>query len=223
MRQRESGNIIFIILLAIVLIGLVTAALRSGGLESAGIDREDLSIKVSQTRQNAAEIERAVAFVLNNGISEVDISFAHPDAPSDYGTYGTNPSAEVFNPQGGAAAWREAPSGISFSSAGHWEFYGATALPGAGTDKADLVAVLPDVSESFCGQINQINAQTSAQPSDSGTCVNGGSGDRFKGATPFSATPNTMDAATFSVTPAMEACVVCGDGKYYYYHALLVR
>ncbi len=223
MRQRESGNIIFIILLAIVLIGMVTAALRSGGLESAGIDREDLTIKVSQVRQNAAEIERAVTFALNNGISEVDISFAHPDAPSDYGTYGTNPQAEVFHPQGGAAAWREAPSGVLFSSGGHWEFYGATAIPGVGSDKADLVAVLPNVTEAFCDQINQINGQNPTQPSDPGACVNGGSADRFKGATPFSVAPNTMDVPTFTVVPAMESCVECAGGIYHYYHTLLAR
>jgi hypothetical protein len=222
MKRRESGNIIFIILLAIVLIGLVTAALRSGGLESAGIDREDLTIKVAQVRQNAAEIERGVTFVLNNGISETDISFAHPDAPSDYGAYGANPAAEVFNPQGGAAAWRDAPSGILFSSSGHWEFYGSTAIPGAGSDKADLIAVLPGVTKAFCAQINQINGQTSAQPSDPAACVNGGSADRFNGA-PFAAVPNTMDVPTFTAVPALEACVECAGGDYHYYHTLLVR
>ena len=223
MKDHESGNIIFIILLAIALIGLVTAALRSGGLESAGIDREELTIKVAQVRQHAAEIERAVAFVLSNSISEADLSFAHPDAPSDYGTYGTTPQAEIFNPQGGAAVWREAPSNILLTSSGHWEFYGATSIPGAGTDKADLIAVLPDVSKAFCDQINDINGQVSAQPTDPAGCVNGGAADRFQGAASFSAVPNTMDTTTFAILPAMEACVQCADGKYHYYHALVVR
>lgn len=185
--NRESGNMIFIILLGIVLLGLVTAAIRGGGLESSGIDRENVIIKASQIRQHAAEIERGVGYVMQNGISETNVSFAHPDAPSAYGTYGTDSSTEVFNPAGGGATWREPPSGITYSSGGtpvNWEFYGSTALPGAGTDRAELIAVLPDVTPDFCAQINEMNGQTREQPEDDGTCFYTGDTGRFVGLTP---------------------------------------
>ncbi len=221
MRRNESGNMIFFILLAIVLVGLVTAALRSGGLETANIDREDMVIKVSQVRQNAAELERALGLVMQNGISETDISFAsdHPSASADYGTYNNNPEAEIFNPRGGGASWREPPAGVNDGSA--WEFYGDTDVPGIGSDKADLVAVLPNVTALFCTEINKINGQTT-QPLDNGTCVHGGAAARFSpGAAPFASTPNTMDGP-FAVTPAPEACVSCA-GVFHFYHVLMAR
>lgn len=229
--SSQSGNMIFIILLAIVLVGLVTAALRNSGLEMAGIDREELIIRTAQVRQHAAEIERGVSYVLQNGLSEAEISFAHPDAPSDYGTYGTTPPAEVFNPAGGGGAtWREPPSGLAFDSADHrWEFYASTAIPGAGTDRAELVAVLSNVSAAFCAKINEMNGQ-SGQPVDDGDCVFTDTTGRFAPVTPpgspFDTAPNTMDQATFSKLPALEACVRCGPlstDPLHFYHVLLVR
>lgn len=224
MSNRESGNIIFFILLAIVLIGLVTAALRSGGLEGANTDREDLTIKVAQVRQTASEMEHALNLIMQNGVSELDISFASPDAPSNYGTYNANPPAEVFNPKGGGARYNTPPAGVNDGSG--WAFYGNTALPGVGSDKADLVAVLPNVTKNFCDQINSINGQTAQQPTDTGSCVNGGAGVQFSSATRFvNGGQNTMDEATFTVQPASEACVQCNAGgmSYNYYHALMAR
>ena len=59
-RPSESGNILFYILLAIVLIGLVAVALR-GGNEGANIDKETLTIRASEVKQYASELERGVA------------------------------------------------------------------------------------------------------------------------------------------------------------------
>src|SRR5690606_21083060 len=111
--------------------------------------------------------------------------------------------------QGGGAEYKARPEGIAW--AGHetdaWEFYGDTAFPGAGTDLADLVAVLPFVSAEFCAQINDMNGYGAiAPPSDSPGCVN--SGTRFGAANQFSATPNTIEGA-FPHTPALQGCVSC--------------
>lgn len=227
MSNRQSGNIIFFILLAIFLIGIVTAALRSGGLEGAAVDREDLTIKVSQVRQNAAEIEHAVNLVMQNGISENDITFAQADAPSDYGIPGSNPKAEVFNAAGGGARYRPPPFGVNDGSG--WEFYGTTALPDVGSDKPDLVAVLPNVTKDFCDQVNKTNGQyrsvppaSAEEPVDDGSCVNAGPSLRFGSASHFAASANTMDESTFNVKPAGEACVQCGT-DYHFYHVLMAR
>ena len=217
-RRAESGSVIFFILVAVVLIGLVTVALRGSGLESASIDREALSITVSQVRGYGDELERAVTYILQDGISENDISFAWDDAsaPSEYGTYDTTPRAEVFHPRGGGAIVRNPPARIS--SASHWEFYGHTAAPDVGSSKADLIAVLPDVSAEFCTKINQMNGH-GGQPEDTSDCVNGTAGERFQGN--FSGTPNVIETG-FSRTPATEACVEC-SGVYHYYRVLMAR
>lgn len=239
--DAQSGNILFMILIAVTLIGLLTAAImNTGGGERAGIDDETLVIRTSEAQRYAAEVERAVLFVLNNKHSESDIRFAHPDANADYGDLSAdaNPSDQVFHKDGGGASYKAPPEGINDGSA--WEFYGGTAIPGAGSDKADLVIVLPNVTPQFCARINEMAGQTGT-PADTGgslasgampgNCVSMGPVGRFDDAQQFYDVPNTVNTATFeqdpeinAVRPALQACVTCAaDSKNHYYHVLLAR
>lgn len=221
----ESGNVILFILLAIVLIGLVTAALRQGSDGDANIDSESLTVNATRVKQYAGELEHAVVMILGNGVSEADIRFAHPDAPSDYGTYTVDPERQVFNPKGGGAEYRAAPPGVNDGSG--WEFYGHTALPGVGGDRADLVAVLPNVTQAFCDKINQMDGYNATPDDDGGAqtnCVHGGAALRFDTANQYTDPGDTTDEASFSVVPAMEGCALCAaDGKLHFFHVLHAR
>lgn len=231
-RSGESGNIIFIVLGAIILLGFLTAAIQmSSRPEGSNIDGETLTVRASQVRQYAVELEQAVAYIMRGGASEEDIRFAHPDAAAGYGAITDEPEHQVFDRRGGGATYREPPAGINDGSA--WEFYGGTHLPDAGSDKAELIAVLPDVTKDFCDKINDMNGYD-AQPEDKGSsatssgtaggCLQMGAAGRFSAAQKFFGTANTTDESTFSVKPSLEACVLCAaDGKYHFYHVLMVR
>jgi hypothetical protein len=240
-RQAERGNMLFIILIAVVLIGLLTAAIqRSNRPEGANIDKETLVVRATEVQRYASEIERAVLFILQNGKSESDIRFAHPDAPSDYGDLGADadPTDQVFHRLGGGATYRDPPEDVNDGSA--WEFYGGTALPGVGSNKADLIAVLPNVTQQFCDRINKVVGQNGtpadtggslAAGANAGDCVNLGAAGRFGAAHTFYTAPNTVDEASFEQDPsisqpytATQACVVCAaDAAQHFYHVLLAR
>jgi hypothetical protein len=231
---------LFMILMAIVLIGLLTAAISmTSRPEGTNIDKESLLIKTTEVQRYASELERAVLFILQeNGKSEVDIRFSHPQAHADYGdlTADADKTDQVFAREGGAASFRTPPEGIQVAPA-PWEFNGGTALPQVGSSKPDLVAVLPNVTQQFCERINNLNGQTSVQPMDTGgsaasgssagDCVSGGADVRFDAAQQFydppSSTENTVNEASFTVAPALQACVQCTLGGYHFYHVLLAR
>jgi hypothetical protein len=240
-RTSERGNMLFIILLAVVLIGTLTAAIQySSRPEASNIDKESLAIHISEAQRYASELERAVLFIMQSGKSEADIRFAHPDAPTDYGDLSadTDPSDQVFYQDGGGAAYRVPPDGVNDGSP--WEFYGGTHLPGVGSDRAELIAVLPNVTPQFCERINQINGQ-SGTPTDTGSstasganpgdCLNLGNAGRFGASQTFYASPNTVNEASFAqdnvtseAKTALQACVVCSsDSKRYFYHVLMAR
>lgn len=245
--NNESGNILIMILIAIALIGILTAAIQSSSRpEGASIDKEALIIRTTEVQRYASELERAVNYIMQNGKSESDIRFAHPNfTHSDYGDLGADadPSDQVFHVSGGGAEHRDPPEGINDGS--EWEFYGGTHIPGMGSDqagfeRADLIAVLPNVTQAFCDRINELNGQTgtpgdtgagAASGLDPGACLNGGAVARFDGSQQFYDTPNTVDETTFtqdpntgSARPAPQACVVCAmDGANHFYHVLLVR
>ena len=234
-REGEHGNILFIILLAIVLIGALTAAISSSdNSEGANIDSESLAIRASEVQRYASELERGITYIMQNGVSESDIRFAIPTDTSNttgYGDLAADLTAnsnktpwQMFHVSGGGATYREPPEGIQ-STAANWEFYGDTQIPGVGTDKADLIAVLPNVTQQFCEKINALNDQTLSPAEDGSGNINAGNAQRFgSGGTPvtFDTTPNTLNAATFSKTPALQACVNV-SGIYHFYHVIMPR
>lgn len=223
----ERGSLLLYILLGIVLIGALTIALRNSGGGSQNIDREDLILKAGQVQRYGAELSSSVADLLSNGISESDIRFAHPDAPADYGNITTDPTQQIFGKTGGKANYRTAPLDINDGSP--WEFFATTLVPQIGSDKAELIAVLPNVTEEFCKTMNnQLGFTNGTQPTDDTTgttpdCVQGTSTDRFTG-TFSDISPNLMDGTTFSRLPAIQACVYCdSDATYNYYYVLITR
>lgn len=244
--QPQAGNVLFIILIAIVLIGALTAAIQfTSRSDGSNIDRETLIIRTSEVQRYASELERAVNYIIESGQSESALRFAHADAPSDYGDLSADPYTrdQIFASDGGGATYREPPEGINDGSP--WEFFGGTHVPGMGTGRGELVAVLPNVTQEFCDRINQLNNQTlnpfdggsglaagNSAGDSAGSCVALGDNGRFVGA--FHNTPNTMDASTFEqdtaytpsvAHPAPQACVVCNEGGEipHFYHVLLVR
>lgn len=222
--RHQNGNALFIILLAIGLIGALSFAIQgSGQNKNANIDRETLIIRVSEVFRYSSELERGVNFVLQNGYSESDIRFAHPNSHTDYGDLASDSDKtdQVFDREGGGARFRSAPDGINDGS--NWEFYGHTALAHVGSDRSELVAVLPNITQAFCDEINK-SVGYAAQPEDTGTCINGGATARFDTGTQFFSSPNTTDETTFSVKPSLRGCIECtSDNSLHYFHVLLAR
>ncbi len=237
-RRRESGNVVFYVLLGVALVGIVTAALRSGGQGGANIDKEDAIIKASQVKQQAQEIERGIAYIMQKGVSENDIRFAHADAPSSYGNPALSPEFQMFGQAGGGAEYADPPDNIFQDPNGagtwpdpheiRWEFFGHTAMPGVGSSRADLVAVLPYVTKNLCDQVNSMNGQTATPRETAGGCIFDPD-LRFGALNGYTDTsPNLLDetAASFSNKPALQACVDCNPGgtaQYHVYHVLLAR
>ncbi len=229
--SHESGNMLFIILLAVALIGILSAVImNSGDGGDSDIDNETLVISASEVQRYGAELERAINYIIQNGHSESDIRFAHPNAPSAYGDLSadTDKSDQVFHRDGGGADYRTPPEDINDGS--DWQFYGTSALPGVGSSRADLIMVLPKVTQQFCDKINRMNGQTGT-PTDTVDCLWTDTTGIFNGSTQFSATPNSLDETTFeqdpnttSARPAPEACVVCSTGNTrHYYHVIMAR
>ena len=233
-RQSESGNVIFFILLGVVLLGLVTIALQAGGDKGANIDRETLAVKIKEVREQSQDLERGVIFIIQNGVSDNDIRFAHPNAPTQYGDIDDDPgdppqyTFQLFHRKGGGVEYRSPPTGITNSQV-NWEFYGHTALPDVGTDAPELIAVIPDVTDAFCAKINEVNGfSESTEPEDTGSgednCINGGVSNRFGDIKQYADPPNTVDVVSFSsVTQPLEGCVLCEGGEKEFFHVLLAR
>lgn len=224
--NRQSGNILIYILGAIFLLGLLIMVVKGSFQEGTGIDTEQAMLKANQLQQYAGELERGVGYVLRNGVSESDIRFAHPDLAVDYGTYSDSENM-VFAPKGGGVEFRSPPSGVNDGSM--WGFHANTHITGLGdatAKKAELIAVLPNVTEAVCNQINRnvkqtINLALNTDPIANG-CV---SDSAFDGTFLSGAPANILDDTKLGYTPAAEACIRCANmgPSYHYYKVLMAR
>lgn len=190
------------------------------------IDSEDLALKAAQVQRYCAALSESVRILLENKISEADIRFANPDAASDYGLITDDPTRQIFAKEGGKAAYNVLPTGINDGS--NWEFFATTSIPQVGSEKADLVAVLPNVTADFCHVMNdQLGFTPGSQPLDPGSgspsCIMGGASDRFSGS--FNdISPHELEDTSFSKLPATQGCVKCAsDNTYHYFYVLMAR
>lgn len=229
----QSGNILIYILGAIVLMGLLIIISKGSYQPGAGIDEESSALKVTQIRRYSSELERGVAFAMQNGSSETELRFAHSKALAAYGTYGTTPKAEIFHPQGGAVEWRDPPTGIQTTVA-PWVFTAANTVKQVGsqcTDATctDLIAVLPNLTKSACVQLNKSIGTPNVDgspPKETGTFrLN----TLFAGAYTYN---QNIDVTGEHLTRQPEGCFEGAHasdanlgltGRYYYYKTLLVR
>ena len=230
--NHQSGNMLIYILGAIFLLGLLIVLVKGSFQEGTGVDSEKVVLKANQVQQYAGELERGIAYMLQDGVSESDIRFAPPNAasmPVAYGVYSNAPNM-VFAPLGGGVEIKSPPSGVN--NGAMWGFFATTHFTDLGTDtaatrKAELIAVLPNVTQAFCNQINRNVKQTIDLTQLTDPAANGcvfASGSEFAGTFVTGATANTLDDTKLSSVPAKEACVVCGtDQKMYYYKVLMVR
>lgn len=224
----QSGNVLIYILGAIFLLGILVVMVKGSGSGGANIDEETLILRVQEIQEYGNELEAAVGFIMQNGHSEVDIRFAHPDADSGYGDITDTPSRQVFSRNGGGATYREPPNGIQTTTT-PWFFSGHNGADGVGTtcvgaECSDLVAMLNYVTKDFCVLLNEKNNIENAAgdpPQDQGF---------VHIATPFTAFVagnRIQDQGTGYLFGKLEGCFE-GDsgpaaGTYHYYRVLLAR
>lgn len=217
-RARERGNVFFMILIGIVLFAAVTAAVVStsrGGGKS--ISDEKARLIAGKILRYANQIQGGVDLLQRNGVSEVDIRFAHPSLSASYGTISTNPTNQVFTEEGGGVSYMDPPPEAFLSTPSAWTFSGDVGISDAGSSASEITLYLPGLNQATCLQINQLTAYGSTipnwnlQPSSfapyAGVFNVGGSVTQNTGAKP----------------PPTEFCGVDNNGQYYYFKVLLER
>lgn len=215
LHRSEGGNILLYVLLGIVLIGLLTVALRQGGDPGKDLDGEKMTIAASQMQSYAGQIGGAISTMMQGGVSEADLRFAHPKNIAGYGTITTTPGNQVFHPQGGNVEFKLPPAGVNDGS--KWEVIGNLALPQVGSARPELIAILPKVTKQFC---STINSQLGITIASTMSC-------NFLPATAFTGTyavsPLTYASTVFSKAPLLQGCGECSSGDRFYFYVLMSR
>ncbi|MEM8833359.1 MAG: hypothetical protein AAGB32_02345 [Pseudomonadota bacterium] len=154
--DKESGNVLFLILIAVALFAAlsyaVTQSTRSGG---GSADRETSLLNSASLTQYPASLRTSLIRMILNGAAATELEF---NPPADFGTLSLD-SLGVFHPNGGGGVYQRAPAEVmQGSTQGTWHFNGEWTIPDIGLNDAgpgnDIIAFLPGVSLSVCESIN---------------------------------------------------------------------
>jgi hypothetical protein len=241
-RKSESGNVLFLILIAVALFAAlsyaVTQSTRSGGGDAS---RETTLVNAASITQYPASVKTAITrMVVSNSINPDDLLF---DPPSTFSSL-TGASVEnqgVFYPAsatggGGGATYTESPANVMANVApGTWHFNAENEIKDIGitigggapdATSADVIAFLPGVSQSVCQSIHAKLGLSTTIPAIAGDIEytldmdyalwsgNSNSGILTGG------TGGTITHATLDAQP--QGCFLDGT-TYVYYHVLVER
>jgi len=181
-RRDESGNVLFLILIAVALFAAlsyaVTQSTRSG---SGSTERETNLLGSATMTQYPTALRTAVVRMVLNGRDLENIGF---NPPSNFSALGTDLAAGVFHPQGGGAVYQlSSPDAMVSGQAASWRYNGNFEVPDIGQTGAggnDLIAFLPGVSLGVCQRVNE----------ELGVPTSGGGGTFSSGVPQFDATTN---------------------------------
>lgn len=230
--RRESGNVLWFLLLAIALLGILTMVLsRSGSKVDQSGDVEQARIKAGQIMRYGKSIEAAIENMILNGISENDISFENSTTATDYiNANCTIQDCLLFNVEGAGLSYTAPPSGTNDGS--EWIFtaannVGTTADPIGNTASItgnDLIMLLPNASTSMCEIINRDMGVGSGGsiPAD----ATGITTAEFTGAYPNTLNIIDGDPTPFELDGKTAGCVTdtaADPDITYFYYVLLAR
>ena len=160
--NTESGNVLFLILIAVALFAALSYAVTSS-TNSGGGNANDESALVNSAAitQYPASIKTAmIRMQVSNGIDPLEFKFDKPPY-----TDLTDTTTGVFHPDGGGATYSQSnpdvvvQGGTATNEDGDWYFnydfeIENISTTGAGAAGNEIVAFLPDIKQAICTKIN---------------------------------------------------------------------
>lgn len=227
--NSESGNVLFLILIAVILFAALSYAVtQSTQTGTKGVEDDNAAISAAQIVQYPSGLRTSVMRMVLSGVALDELEFNGPDHFDDLSSVPRG----VFHPQGGGAAFQEGSSSIMEGDvAGPW-FYNAEfeveniGMETTGSmDGNEIIAFLPGIRRGICMRLNKesgvaaipvatVNLTTSFEKNMDEGYVDP-SGEIILGPKGTNGT-DALKGQAFG-------CFQNSDGRYVYYHVIAER
>ena len=239
----QSGNVLFMILIAVALFAAlsyaVTSSSRSGGNNAS---RESLQIEGAQIAQYVTGIQNSIMRMkISSDCDDTDISFENPVVTG----YGHTPAqaekCQVFHVNGGGMSysapdqkWLDAAQSAE-PNYGEFIFTGQNCVAGVGSggpgfacwndgdmSNQELLLILPWITRELCIELNNRFGVTNpgGNPPQTGGNVWSTANLKFTGTYTENAIPETQGGV---LSACMEGNMFPAAGTYHFYHTLIAR
>lgn len=222
MKPKQSGNVLFLILIAVALFAALSYAVTQSSRGGGNADDEISALTVSKVEQIVANIRVGITRLKINGCTDEDISFYSTLFASPAGYDNTNTpiavgdfSCHLFHPDGAGISWFGEdltevcdPIGCGSLLMG---FTGGFSVVDIGSSNADLMMQIDNISEEFCEVVNS-RIGISGVPSDTALPQ---SADLFIG-TYDDGSPKVIGDEATNLAGQDSGCYVSGTKRVYY-------
>lgn len=233
MREYESGNVLFYILIAVALLGALsyTVAQSTRGNVSQ-LSEERARLYATEIIEHGNVISSAVSQLRLRGVDLDELCFDHASwGASDYNHAGCGDDFnKLYHPDGAGVSWTNAPVDAMDSAAtpdNLFHYYGENEIENVGTtcgadSCSDLILLVDELQEEVCIQLNGLLGVTdtsTAPPTDSTFDIT-----RYVGAFGYSQTIGD-EAGGGALSGKTEACFqkTSAPAEYAYYKVLIAR
>ncbi|MCC7305323.1 MAG: hypothetical protein IT558_03580 [Alphaproteobacteria bacterium] len=230
MKNPQSGNVLFYILIAVALLAALSYAVSQSGRGSIGqVTEEKAKILGTEIIEYGNAIANATAQLRLRGVK--DSSLCYDDAHwggANYNHAGcADDAAKIFHTAGGGVTWKNAPAEAMNSAAtpdNLWHIYGDNEIKEVGTtcgadSCADLILVVDELNKTVCMKINKLLSVTEDNvdpPTDSGMGTT-----RYIGVYGYAQTIG--DEGSTLVGKSAACFENTGTGEYTFYKVLVAR
>lgn len=191
MKKHESGNVLFLVLIAVIMFAALSYAVTKTTRGGGSIEREEKTLKASRLALMGTVVQSAVTRMTVTGVQPASVDLH----TGDNVTVCAAGSNCVFAPEGGGATVPN-PMVELFSGAPvvtYYEVADGWTVSGIGTASADIIMTMSSLTSAGCTEINRGLKLTVPPPEDADDADN--DIDVFPGV-PFGCYDSTTGAAT---------------------------
>lgn len=242
MRSSQSGNVIFIILIAVALLAALAFAVSQGGRGSvAKLSEDQARLAATEIVEYGNIIASAVAQTRLRGYSDTQISFENGVVGGYTNANCGDEICQIFHPSGGGVSYMapqaEWLDGVNTAAVRYGElyFHAAAHAVHMGTSDDDLILFIPYLNQQVCIAINTllgIVPTTDAVPSETNgpSAVNikftgsyGPAVDRKVSGDGTTGETTILNGKAAGCTEASGTASTAAAGTYHYYKVLIAR
>ncbi len=218
--DKEAGNVLYYLLVAVVLLSALSIAVATGWQSSVKSLSEDKQrLLATEILSYSDNVAKSVSQLRLRGITMSQLRFSSPDLPAGYGTYGTTPEAELFNPDGGGLHYRPPPE-EAMTTPGNFVFTAANAIYEIGTtctsaSCTDLIMIAGPLKTEICTMLNSMVDVSNI----SGSPPSNATGDvttLFAGTPSYTATIGAASGPAYNLTGKTAGCFNKSGDNYFY-------
>lgn len=226
--MEQSGNVLFLILIAVALFAALSYAVTSSSRSGGGNANSETNLvnSASITQYPSALRTSIIRMMVSSGVDAGDLVFAPPSVFSSECDTDAKQTNCVFHPSGGGASPNSIPADLMVGSTqGTWYVSANYGIENVGTSLPDIIAFVPGISNALCSKLNEelgISGDTTSA-ADFAVTTAAFQMDDTAYSIPGSATDVIGDADQAGLSAQAFGCLTDSTPDNIYYHVLIER